>query len=92
MGIKSRITSAVPPPVEVRHAEYSMVFSADDEAFKPTDRLVDVALAAVQHARKVDVSSLAARVPTGIRYAEVWPGEHYRNRSSGLAPTRACPR
>lgn len=79
MGLKSRITSAVmPPPVEVRHAEYSMLLSADDEPFRPTDRLLDVALAAVQHARKVDVSSLASRVPTGIRFAEVWPGEHYK--------------
>lgn len=79
MGLKSRITSAVlPPPVDVRHAEYSMLFSADDERHGPTERLLDVALAAVQHARKVDVSSLARRVPTGIRYAEVWPGEHYK--------------
>lgn len=79
MGLKSRITSAVmPPPVDVRHSEYSMLLSADDEPFRPTDRLLDVALSAVQHARKVDVSSLAARVPKGIRYAEVWPGEHYK--------------
>ena len=28
--------------------------------------------------RKVDVSSLAPRVPSGTRYAEVWPGEHYK--------------
>lgn len=79
MSLKSRITGAVlPPPVDVRHAEYSMLFSADDEPHRPTERLLDVALSAVQAARTVDVSSLAARVPSGIRYAEVWPGEHYK--------------
>ncbi len=79
MNIKSRLTHAImPPPVAVRHAEYSMLLSADDEPMRPTERLLDVALSAVQHARKVDVSSLAARVPTGINYAEVWPGEHYK--------------
>lgn len=83
MGLKSRLKSrlsgaVLPPPVEARHVEYSMLLSADDEPHRPTDRLFDVALAAVQHARKVDVSPLASRVPSGIRYAEVWPGEHYK--------------
>lgn len=77
--IKNRIThAALPPPVAARHHEYSMLWSADDERHQPTERLIDVALAAVQAARKVDVSSLARRVPSGIRYAEVWPGEHYK--------------
>jgi predicted O-methyltransferase YrrM len=55
-----------------------MLLSADDERHQPTERLLDVAVAAVQAARKVNVSSLAVRVPTGIRFAEVWPGEHYK--------------
>ncbi|MEW5739584.1 MAG: class I SAM-dependent methyltransferase [Myxococcota bacterium] len=77
--IKSRITHAVlPPPVTARHLEYSMLLSADDERYRPTERLLDVALSAAQLARKIDVSSLAGRVPTGIRFAEVWPGEHYK--------------
>lgn len=77
--IKSRVANTVmPPPVDVRHAEYSMLLSADDDLGRPTDRLLDVALAAVQRARTVDVSPLARRVPTGIRFAEVWPGEHYK--------------
>lgn len=77
--IKSRLTGAVlRPPVEARHVEYSCLLSADDERHQPNDRLFDVALAAVQAARKIDVSPLASRVPSGIRYAEVWPGEHYK--------------
>jgi hypothetical protein len=79
MNLKSRITGALlPKPVDARHAEYSMLFSSDDEPHRHTERLLDVALAAVQAARKVDVSSLSSRVPTGIRFAEVWPGEHYK--------------
>lgn len=79
MNLKSRITEALlPPPVAVRHAEYSMLLSADDERWKPSERLIDVALSAVQAARSIDVSPLARRVPAGTRYAEVWPGEHYK--------------
>jgi predicted O-methyltransferase YrrM len=79
MSLKSRVANAVlPPPVRVRHAEYSMLLSADDEPHRPSERLFDVALGAIQAARRVDVSSLAPRVPSGIRYAEVWPGEHYK--------------
>lgn len=83
MSLSSRLkgrltTAALPPPVEARHREYSMLLSADDEPFRPTERLMDVALKAIQAARKVDVSSLASRVRSGIRYAEVWPGEHYK--------------
>jgi predicted O-methyltransferase YrrM len=79
MSLKARITAAVlPPPLVVRHSEYSLLLSADDEPVRPTERLLDVAMSAVQHARRVDVGALARRVPAGIRYAEVWPGEHYK--------------
>jgi predicted O-methyltransferase YrrM len=79
MSLKSRVASAVlPPPVQVRHAEYSMLFSADDEPHRPSERLVDVALGSIQAARQISVSSLGTRVPSGIQYAEVWPGEHYK--------------
>jgi len=83
MSLRSHISSrliraTMPPPVDARHREYSMLLSADDEPCRPTERLLDVSLQAAQAARTVDVSSLASRVPTGIRYAEVWPGEHYK--------------
>jgi predicted O-methyltransferase YrrM len=76
--IESRIANAVlPAPVEARHIEHSMIISLDDDPHKPNERLIDLGLAAAQHARTVDVSRLNARM-TGIRYAEVWPGEHYK--------------
>ena len=79
MSIKSRITDFVQPaPVKARHIERSLLLSADDEPHRPSERLIDVALAAVSAARTIDVTSLRDRVPTGIRYAEVWPGEHYK--------------
>lgn len=79
MGLKERVLRQVlPPPVSVRHAEYSMLFSADDDAMRPTPRLIQVALEAVQAAQSADVSAISARMTSGVRYAEVWPGEHYK--------------
>lgn len=54
-----------------------MLFSADDDV-GPNDRLLDVGLAAVQAARGVDLSGLSDRIPSGPRFADVWPGEHYK--------------
>lgn len=79
MGLKeSVLRSVLPPPVSVRHAEYSMVFSADDDRTGPTPRLIQVALDAVRAAQAADVSAISARMTDGIRYAGVWPGEHYK--------------
>jgi predicted O-methyltransferase YrrM len=68
----------LPPPTSVRHAEYSMLFSADDEVGRPNDRLLGIALDAVQAARSVDISAPGARIVSGPRYTDVWPGEHYK--------------
>lgn len=79
MGLQQRVVHAVlPSPVEARHAEYSMLYSADDDLHGPTLRLLDVALAAASAARGADMTAVSARMPPGIRYAEVWPGEHYK--------------
>lgn len=77
--LRARLTSVVlPPPITARHCEYSMLLSADDDLMRPTERLIDIALKAVQAARSVDVSPLASRIRGATRYAEVWPGEHYK--------------
>jgi hypothetical protein len=68
----------LPPPTAVRHAEYSMLFSADDEVGRPNDRLIGIALDAVQAARGVDLGTLGDRIASGPRYTDVWPGEHYK--------------
>lgn len=67
----------IPPPATVRHSEYSMLFSADDDV-GPSERLLELALEAVQAARKIDLSAVSARVADGPRFPDVWPGEHYR--------------
>lgn len=69
--------AVLPPPTSVRHAEYSMLFSADDDV-GPNDRLLGIALDAVQAARGVDLSAIGARIASGPRYTDVWPGEHYK--------------
>jgi hypothetical protein len=79
MGIKDRaVRTVLPQPVEARHAEYSMLFSADDDVAPPTPRLLDIALAAVAAARTVELTTASARIKDGIRFTEVWPGEHYK--------------
>ena len=65
----------VPNPPGVR-GDFSLIFYDDHGA--PTDQLFDVALAAIQHARTEDLSEIAARMPAGERWPDIWPGEHYK--------------
>jgi predicted O-methyltransferase YrrM len=58
--------------------EYSVVASLDDEVVHPTERLMDLCMEAIGHARKVDLSWLARRMSAPPFYPEVWPGEHYK--------------
>lgn len=74
-GALSRIV--LPFPVKARHAEYSLVVSADDES-GPSERLLDVGLAAAQRARSVSLEAVSARMTTEPRWPDLWPGEHYR--------------
>ncbi len=76
--IRRVLPRVLPPPVAVRHAEYSMLFSADDDAAQPTARLIQLALEAVKLAQSADLASVSARITSGIDYAAVWPGEHYK--------------
>jgi len=72
----------MPAPVAVRHAEYSMIVCADGAQSSPTERLFDVALAAIAAGRTEDLSFITARLKGRFRFPdnipEVWPGEHYR--------------
>src|SRR5687768_14130255 len=72
----------LPSPVHARHAEYSMVYSEDDAPSAADPRLLDIALRAADGARRVDLSSLAARLGGRFSYPDatvnLWPGEHYR--------------
>ncbi len=65
-----------------RHAEYSVLFSADDEPGRSSERLLDLALQAIDAARKQDLSSVEARLKGRFRFPDTiistWPGEHYK--------------
>lgn len=72
----------MPAPVRVRHAEYSMLFSADGAPGRPSARLIDVALAGINAARSQDLTTIEARLkgrfPFPDHLVQVWPGEHYK--------------
>ena len=83
MHIVERIRRALigrllPIPVTARHVEYSVIASLDDDPAHPSQRLLDVALKAVHHARTVSLADVAARVAGPIPVPEVWPGEGYK--------------
>jgi predicted O-methyltransferase YrrM len=76
----------VPPiPVRARHAEYSVIMSADDEPAQPSGSLLDLALRASQRARQADMSSVVSRMSKPPFYPDVWPGEHYKLLASLVA-------
>ena len=68
----------LPQPVSARHAEYSMIFSADDDGAPASPRLMSVAMEAIQHARSLSLAPVTARMPAPPYYPEVWPGEIYK--------------
>jgi predicted O-methyltransferase YrrM len=70
-----------------RHVIPSYAISADDDGGRPTSELLDLALAAIDQARRADLAEIAARDPDIGRFISVWPGEHYRL-LSGLVMAR----
>jgi len=72
----------MPAPVRVRHAEYSMLFSADGAFGKPSESLIDVALAGIHAARSQDLKEIETRLQGRFQFpdalVQVWPGEHYK--------------
>jgi predicted O-methyltransferase YrrM len=69
---------AKPLPFYARHIEYSTISSIDDESGRANRRLIEVSTAAIQAAAEIDLSDVSARIRSGPRYPDVWPGEHYR--------------
>ena len=83
MGLINRIKAkllhwSLPKPFQCSHIEYSTIASLDDEFARPNERLIDLSLAAINHARKIDLSSICKRMTAPSYYPEVWPGEHYK--------------
>jgi predicted O-methyltransferase YrrM len=58
--------------------EPSAIVSADDDVSFASDRLLDLAIAAVPIARTASLSRLTQRMSAQPYYPEIWPGEHYK--------------
>lgn len=79
MSVSGRIVRRLmPAPVNVRHAEYSMLFSADDDRSSPSDELISLAMDAIQSARRISLDHVSVRMKSPPYYPAIWPGEHYR--------------
>ena len=73
-------------PVSARHALPSWLYSADDEASRPSDRLLGTAVRCIDLARSMDLADISNRIPPPlVRYPDVWPGEHYKLLASMVA-------
>ena len=69
---------SLPLPFSCRHVEYSTISSLDDDRRSSNERLLDISLAAIAEARRVDLSWISKRMAAPPYYPEVWPGEHYK--------------
>jgi len=69
-----------PADVGARHAEWSVISSADDLVPPPSATLLDIAIEAIQKTRGLDPAALERRCSTAedLMYVRTWPGEHYR--------------
>jgi predicted O-methyltransferase YrrM len=65
-------------PFQARHVEHSAIASADDDLGQPTDHLIEVALKAADHARRISMAGAVSRMKQAPYYPNVWPGEHYK--------------
>lgn len=75
---RQSIKDLLPPPVKAQHAEYSMILSASDSPALLTNELLDLSLKAIREAADVGLGEIAERNEQARRYANLWPGEHYR--------------
>jgi predicted O-methyltransferase YrrM len=81
LPLQDRVTAfavrrLMPAPVRAYLGFYSMIFSAHDDASRPSQRLIDLALDASGRARSIDLEPLQNR--TKDEFVNIWPGEHYR--------------
>ncbi len=79
----------LPEPPGVVRSEPSRIASLHDEPHPPSERLLEVALAACAAARGIDLGHLAGRGPDGPLYLNLWPGEHYRLLAGLVRVTRS---
>jgi predicted O-methyltransferase YrrM len=66
----------LPSPFDARHIEHSLIASTDDDV-PPSERLLNIALSALQRAATLRLDELDRRGPVEAPPSR-WPGEHYR--------------
>jgi len=76
--VRTVIGKLMPSPVQVRHAEYSMLFSADDDVSQPSKYLISLALDAVRNAQEISLDDISAKMKNPPYYPNIYPGEHYK--------------
>lgn len=81
MALSGRLESLITRALRARapgvsRARLSLLIENDYSA--PNDRLIDLCFEAARHARVEDISDISSRIPNGLRWPDVWPGEHYR--------------
>lgn len=75
---RALLRQLLPPAIEARHAEYSMIASADDETGRPSPGLIRLAVEAITRARHYDLKEISARMGEPPYFPEIWPGEGYK--------------
>jgi hypothetical protein len=65
-------------PFASRDSVPTMLFSLDDDPYKPSPRLFSVALNAIAQAQTVSFGALRTERPVVLAWMESWPGEHYK--------------
>lgn len=80
MHVTRRLGRDMGYPISARHVELSILSSMDDEVSGTTDYLLELAIAAICHAKKVSLDEVASRMGDRFPapYPLVWPGEHYK--------------
>ena len=67
--------------ISARHKEFSVVASMDDDLARPSQRLLELSIAALTHVAGSCTTPLPifdGRPSTEPRWFATWPGEHYR--------------
>lgn len=68
----------LPVPFSARHVEYSLLASTDDD-IQPSERLLRLALQAIQRATELRLDALDRRFSADFPYPpSLWPGQQYR--------------
>lgn len=77
--VRERIVKWVlPPPRGCEDGLYSMILPVNGNESNASEYLMDVALSAIDKARRVTLSDVTSRMKCPPRWPEYWPGEHYR--------------